>query len=321
MTMRLIQTVVVGAAGASSINFNYIPQTFTDLQLNMSLRTNSTLTYSSALMRFNGSISNYTYRFLQGTGSAVGNQINTLGAHTGDAAVSSYTANTFSNMTVTIPNAFSLGPKSYYSDSVSENNATAALSLIISGVWNDSRPITSISISDFDNFVYSEFSSASLYGITKGSDGITNAFTSILFFAFTTGVENWTTNSGSVSASDGIMTFAQTGSDPHLISPVVSFAGSVGRFVNIRLRKVSTTPFASWDGVVYYSTSGHSFSASFFKQYTQPTWTGDYQTIRLDMSVLNAGGSDWTNNMITQVRFDFALGAADSLLIDSIWFD
>ena len=172
MTMRHIQTVVVGSTPASSINFTNIPQTFTDLQLNLSLRTNSNLSYSSALMRINGSISNSQYRFLQGQGAAVFNATNTLGQFIGDAAISTSTANTFSNITVLIPNAFSSNPKSYSADSVNENNATAALAEITAGVWNNSSPITSISIIDFDNFVYSEFSSVSLYGITKGSDGI-----------------------------------------------------------------------------------------------------------------------------------------------------
>jgi hypothetical protein len=39
------------------------------------------------------------------------------------------------------------------------------------------------------------------------------------------------------------------------------------------------------------------------------------------MSALSAGGSDWINNNITQFRLDFAIGTADSLLIDSIWLD
>ena len=172
MTMQLIKTVTVGAIGASLIELTDIPQTFTDLQLNLSLRTNSALTYSSALMRINGSILNSSYRFLQGQGAAVFNSANTLGPFIGDAALSTSTANTFSNITVLIPNAFSSNPKVYSADSVNENNATAALAEIIVGVWNNSSPITSISIYDLDSFVYSQFSSVSLYGIRKGSDAI-----------------------------------------------------------------------------------------------------------------------------------------------------
>jgi hypothetical protein len=143
--------------------------------------------------------------------------------------------------------------------------------------------------------------------------------TPILTYSFNTGVEGWTAGSGAVSATGGIMTFTQTANDPILNSPAVSFSGSTGRFINIYIRKASTTPFATWDGSVYYQTSGHGISESFTKKFAQPIWTGDYQTISLDMSVLNNGGSDWTNSTITQIRFDFSAIAGDSLFIDTIY--
>jgi hypothetical protein len=56
-------------------------------------------------------------------------------------------------------------------DTVSENNATAAFQRIIAGLNNSTAAITSINFfPSSGNFVAG--STISLYGITKGSDGI-----------------------------------------------------------------------------------------------------------------------------------------------------
>ena len=56
-------------------------------------------------------------------------------------------------------------------DSVQENNATEAYQTIVAGLWNDTSAITSMVIGNFGGG-FAEHSSASLYGITAGSDGI-----------------------------------------------------------------------------------------------------------------------------------------------------
>jgi hypothetical protein len=164
--MKLIETKTLGTA-AASIEFTSIPQTFTDLVLMTSLRA-SAATNDAGLI-INGSDANQSQRQLQGTGSAVSSSATAfdifLICSSGD------TANTFSNSTHYFPNYTDSNNKSFSVDSVSENNATQAFQRIIAGLNSSTAAITSISMyPSTGNFVAG--STVSLYGITKGSDGI-----------------------------------------------------------------------------------------------------------------------------------------------------
>ena len=319
MTMTLIESKTLATA-AASIEFTSIPQTYTDLLFLASTRSSTAgASVEPCLITFNSNTTGYTARTLNGNSTAV-----TSASPTSRLVFNSprtgTTANTFGNVSVYIPNYTVATNKQYSTDSVTEHNATEAHITIIAGLWSNTAAITSTLFApNANNFEIG--STISLYGILKGTDNTTIASGGVLFYTFDTSAEGWTATAGAVSVSGGIMTFTQTASDPALNSPTVSFLGSTGRFINVLVKKVSTTPFPNWDGSVYYSTAGHAFSESFTKKFAQPTWTGDYQLIRLDMSVLDVGGSDWSGNTITRFRLDFAAVAADSLLIDSIWID
>jgi hypothetical protein len=172
--MKLIETKTLGTA-AASIEFTSIPQTFTDLVILFSFR-NSTDSYGGSA-RFNGdtSTSNYSSRRLFGNGTAPASDSNTsLGRFTFFGGVSSLaTANTFGNGSLYIPNYTSATAKSMSADTVSENNATLSYQVIDAGLWNQTAAITAVSIfpaaGSTDMVAGSTFS---LYGITKGSDGI-----------------------------------------------------------------------------------------------------------------------------------------------------
>jgi hypothetical protein len=52
-----------------------------------------------------------------------------------------------------------------------ENNAAAAINAIVAGLWNSTDAMTSLSlVAEVGNFA--QYSSATLFGILKGSDGI-----------------------------------------------------------------------------------------------------------------------------------------------------
>jgi len=58
-------------------------------------------------------------------------------------------------------------------------------------------------------------------------------------------------------------------------------------------------------------------SSSYYKFASDSTINdNDWHIIEWDMSALTAGGSDWTNNVITKVRFDIGATAADTFEID-----
>jgi hypothetical protein len=167
-TYRHIETITVGAAGAASITFSSIPQTYTDLKLVLSLRSNSTgSTWGDATIQFNGNTTaTASKRSLFGTGSSVAsdNATTTNGRITVTwFSSSTSTASTFGNGDIYIPNYTSSSNKSLSADSVSENNATAALIIPTAGLYQIASAITSITLTSNSTFL--QYSSAYLYGI------------------------------------------------------------------------------------------------------------------------------------------------------------
>lgn len=169
--MQLIQSVTVGAGGTSTIQFSSIPQSATDLVLFCSLRTdNSGDNNDLVAFRFNGSSASiYTMRRLQGTGGVVANE--PLASSTSfqrwaiNAALA--TSNTFANSFIYIPNYTSNLAKLTSIDSVTENNGANARQDIMTGRWDNTAAITSLSMSPINGTIFVQNSIVSLYSITK----------------------------------------------------------------------------------------------------------------------------------------------------------
>ena len=160
-----ISTVTVGSGGVANISFTGIPQTYTDLVIYLSTRASGAS--DSIGLDFNSSGTSYTYRYLLGNGttasSSGGSSSSTLG---GRQPESTFTANTFGNVSFYIPNYTSANYKSVSIDAVSENNATAAMAQLTASLWSNTSPINSITIAPGSgNFV--QYSTATLYGIRK----------------------------------------------------------------------------------------------------------------------------------------------------------
>jgi hypothetical protein len=175
MTMKLIETRTLGTAQAS-IEFTSIPQTFTDLVITISARSNRPSAVDDAVsVKLNGTTTNFTNKILQGTGSEVGAGATFFGQgfFLATCTGASATANTFGNSTVYIPNYTAAINKSISTDTTTENNNTFSTITLIAGLWSNTAPVISIL---FDNFSVTNFvagTTISLYGITKGSDGVT----------------------------------------------------------------------------------------------------------------------------------------------------
>ena len=75
-----------------------------------------------------------------------------------------YTASTFGNAELYIPNYTSSNNKSFSADSVTENNATAAYSQLIAGLWSNVTAITSLSLAPSSG-TFVQHSTATLYGV------------------------------------------------------------------------------------------------------------------------------------------------------------
>jgi hypothetical protein len=158
------------ASSQASITFSSIPQTFTDLLVVTSLRTSRSAVAEQVLISLNGSTSSFSVRALYGSGSSTASF--SAGRDTLNAVSANATANTFSNSSIYLPNYTSANNKSFSADDVTENNGTEAYQFIIAGLWSDTAAITSLALTPGAGGSFVQYSSATLYGILKGSDGI-----------------------------------------------------------------------------------------------------------------------------------------------------
>ena len=173
MTMQLIQHQELGSAQAS-LTFSSIPQTFTDLCLVLSARTttaqNGTAIDDGALT-FNGANSNKSGRLLYGAGSGSGASGSYSDLYFWLPSANA-TSNTFGNISFYIPNYSGSSAKSTSHDIVTENNGTFTYNMIFAGLWNSTAAITSLQVAPFGTN-FAQYTSATLFGILKGSDGVT----------------------------------------------------------------------------------------------------------------------------------------------------
>jgi hypothetical protein len=167
-TYSLISSVTLSSS-AASITFSSIPATFTDLCLVLSLRQDQTASNDGLApsIKFNNSSSNFTNRTIRGTGSAASSISTSTNILLYASNPSDYTANTFANAQIYIPNYTSSNNKSFSLDGVSENNATASLAAFTANLWSDVSAITSIILSPFNSANFVQYSTAYLYGISN----------------------------------------------------------------------------------------------------------------------------------------------------------
>ena len=170
--MQPIFTQTVGSGGVISITFNSIPQGFTDLKLVCSVRTDgNAVNFNDGALRFNGDASSiYSFTGLNGSGSSASSQrgsgMNYLAIGPNQGSLT--TSNTFTSFDAYIPNYTGSNFKSVVSDGVPENNATATNLELYAGLWRNTAAITSMTVFPGGGYSFAQYSTFSLYGITKG---------------------------------------------------------------------------------------------------------------------------------------------------------
>lgn len=164
-TYSKISSVTVGSSGSSSIDFIAIPQNYTDLKILVSARGTETRNNSGMLLKveFNGNTSNYSRRSVYNLdGSVASSSANdSVFAY---LQASNWTASTFDNTELYIPNYTSSNNKSVSSDSVTENNGTGVVIGLSAGLWSNSAAITSVKLTPYAG-TFVQYSTATLYGI------------------------------------------------------------------------------------------------------------------------------------------------------------
>jgi hypothetical protein len=157
-TYEIISKTILGSS-AASITFSSIPSTYTDLLIDVSSRNTAVDTENT--FSFNGSGANFSIRRLYGNGTTTGSD--TLYGYS-LTTTSGFTANTFSNNSIYIPNYLSSNFKSISIDGVAENNATASAQVLSAALWSNTAAITSITLQPTSGS-YATGSSFYLYGI------------------------------------------------------------------------------------------------------------------------------------------------------------
>ena len=158
-----ISTVTVGSGGAASIDFTNIPQTYTDLVIKLSTRTDRASDVDSIKLEVNGSTSSYTWQYL----------LNNSGTVTSETAQRFYTTaeqnttSTFASADIYIPNYAGSNNKSFSIDTTTENNSTTVHQQLLAQLWSNTSPISSIKLSPQFGVNWKQYSSATLYGIRK----------------------------------------------------------------------------------------------------------------------------------------------------------
>lgn len=161
----LISSVTVGAGGASSIDFTSIPGTYTDLCL---VYTGA----QSAIVSFNSdTANNYSEKYLRGTGAAV-----QTGGSTGQAFITlglQSDATDIVSSQMIIPNYAGSSAKTASVEGIGERNAASTLyQVLVAGKWSGTAAISTLKI-DFFGSTFPQYSTASIYGLLKGSGGAT----------------------------------------------------------------------------------------------------------------------------------------------------
>jgi len=164
-TYVTIATTTVGSGGASSIDFQNIPSTYTDLLVKLSARDNrSGESVTDVLVKINNSSSNLSDRRLFGNGSGAFSDTATTG-RVGVEPGPNATSNTFGNFEIYFPNYAGSNYKSYSADAVSENNATLAFTTFIAGLWSQTTAINQLTFYPAASASFVQHSTATLYGI------------------------------------------------------------------------------------------------------------------------------------------------------------
>ena len=170
--MQIIQHQELGSS-QTSITFSSIPQTYTDLLVVFSLRdTSSASGYSESFLRFNGTTTNYSSKQLFGDGSSASSFSQADALRLWNTGNGNPTSNTFASIRVYVPNYTSSNNKSVSSESVTEGNNTGQGQFMAASLWSNTSAITSLSIHANGANSFVQYSSATLYGITKGSNGV-----------------------------------------------------------------------------------------------------------------------------------------------------
>lgn len=172
-TCKLIAKTTLGSA-ASTVTLDNIPQTYTDLLLLASIRSNRNNTVDNTLVRFNGEAANASIlscRILYGTGATAGSDSVASGGMFltyGGTPAAQHTSNTFGTVEMYVPNYAGNTNKSVSITFAGEANSASGVYMgAIAGLRASTAAIESMTFSVTAGETIASGSSFYLYGITR----------------------------------------------------------------------------------------------------------------------------------------------------------
>ena len=179
-TMTKLGSITVGAGNSATFfSFSNIPQGYTDLVIKLSGRTAAGGTADAVGLYFNTLQSNRVRITLAGNGTTASSDTSTY-RDVGPFNASTSTSNTFNNSSIYIANYSSNLFKSFSAETIRENNSSDAAIALISGLWSDTSPITSITIdSASGGAAFAQHSTFTLYGIKNAAKTVGNSIKAI----------------------------------------------------------------------------------------------------------------------------------------------
>ena len=167
------QTLAVGSS-VNTVNFNNIPQTFTDLKVVISARATGSANNQGMFVQFSGDGgNNYSDTLLRAVSGSVDSYRNTSTNAFRELEIPNdlCTANTFSSIEMYIPNyANTSYKKQAIIDLAKESNSTNAPAMLQlrADLWSNTAAITSIGFgTNISAPNFSSYSTFSLYGVLR----------------------------------------------------------------------------------------------------------------------------------------------------------
>lgn len=168
--MQVIYQQVVGSGGTTNINFNNIPQIYTDLLMTISARSSGSNSGQQDIgFYINGFLypAPVTWTRLSGYATSTVTGRNTGFGTAGNISDASQTANIFSSNNIYIPNYRSTIPKQAVIESVTEHNGTTNNFLTLgANLQRQNSPVTTINM-DIGGNLFQQYSTFTLYGISR----------------------------------------------------------------------------------------------------------------------------------------------------------
>ena len=175
--LQPIYTQTITASNVNAVVFNNIPQTYTDLIIDFSVRSNYSAASNTMFMttQDGGPNSAYSQTYFFATGGTVGTGTNgTGGSEYGtqifEVPAANATSNIFGSGRITIPNYTSTNYKQYIIDGAMENNtaSTGIYTMMHSGLWNSNLPITKIQFYlQFGTTYFVPQTTFTVYGVSR----------------------------------------------------------------------------------------------------------------------------------------------------------